>query len=115
MRWFAARLSIAVYDTNREIMAENSRKQANLEWRYPWRYSKEKPMSITGADFLAQSIKDKIRIAKERASNALTRADNAFGKFDGACSQVETVSSQIEQEADGLLAELGQISNGGPA
>jgi hypothetical protein len=72
-------------------------------------------MSITGGDFLAQSVRDRIKVAKERATNALTRVDSAFGKFDGACGQAEGVAVQVEREADNLLAELGQITNGGPA
>ena len=71
-------------------------------------------MSITGADFLGKVAKDKIAAAKQKITNAVTELDNAFGKIDGAAEHAERVAQQVSSEADGLLADLGQLTNGGP-
>jgi predicted nucleic acid-binding Zn-ribbon protein len=72
-------------------------------------------MSITGAHVLSASIKDKIQAAKDRIAKTNTNTDAALAKFNNAADVADQVSKSIETEADDLMAELGQFTNGGPA
>ncbi len=75
----------------------------------------EKSMSITGAHTLSASIKEKIQAAKDRMAKSTEGADAALKKFNSAVDTADSVSKSIETEADELLKELGQFTNGGPA
>lgn len=68
-------------------------------------------MSITGADFLAASIRDRVSAAKMRVIQATETTANAIAKIDGAAEHAERFARQVESEADGLMAEIGQLSN----
>ena len=72
-------------------------------------------MSITGANNLAGSIKDKIAAAKARVANVTQNTDLALAKLHEAADAADQVNKSIEAEAAGLLAELGQFTNGAPA
>lgn len=72
-------------------------------------------MSITGATHLADSIKAKIQAAKDRMAQATTNTDAALTKLNTAADAADQVSSSIAKEADDLMAQIGQFSNGGPA
>lgn len=74
-----------------------------------------RPMSITGAHTLSASIKDKIQAAKDRMAQSSAKTDNALKKFHNAVDVADNVSQSIETEADDLMKELGQFTNGGPA
>ena len=72
-------------------------------------------MSITGAANLSASIRDKITAAKARMANVTANTDMALTKLHSAADAADQVNKSIEAEADQLLAEIGQFSNGGPA
>jgi hypothetical protein len=75
----------------------------------------EKPsMSITGAANLAGTIKDRINAAKAKVAQVSQNTDQALAKLNDAADTGDRIAKQIEAEADGLLAEIGQFSNGGP-
>jgi hypothetical protein len=99
MDWFAARLSIAVYDTNREHRATQN---------------KDGPMSITGASHLSTSIRDMIAQAKSRVADAHSKIGDAVDNLGSAAGQAEKIAAAINAEADDLLASAGQYTNGGP-
>lgn len=151
--WFAARLSIAVYDTNRttpemsfrelktrfpeltglsyaangnqilhtadrtlEVGPMASDDEIGVALQNPFvRTENTKIMSITGATHLADSIKAKIQAAKDRMAQATTNTDAALTKLNTAADAADQVSSSIAKEADDLMAQIGQFSNGGPA
>jgi hypothetical protein len=75
----------------------------------------EKPMSITGAHTLSASIKEKIQAAKDRMAKSTEGTEAALKKFNSAVDVADSVSKSIETEADELMKELGQFTNGGPA
>jgi hypothetical protein len=71
-------------------------------------------MSITGAANLAGTIKDRINAAKAKVAQVSQNTDNALAKLNDAADTGDRIAKQIVAEADGLLAEIGQFSNGGP-
>lgn len=74
------------------------------------------PMSgITGASHLADSIKARIQAAKDRMANATSNADMAVNKLNAAADASDQLSNSISKEADDLMAQIGQFSNGSPA
>jgi hypothetical protein len=75
----------------------------------------ENPMSITGAANLAGTIKDRINAAKAKVAQVTQNTDNALAKLNDAADTGDRIAKQIETEADELLREIGQFSNGGPA
>lgn len=103
MEWFAARLSLAVYDTNREFRSKLNRHQ-----------QLDSPMSLTGASQLSASIKERVAAAKKRVAQVNLGADAALTKLHSAADAAERIAVTIEKEADALLSEIGQYSNGGP-
>jgi hypothetical protein len=155
--WFAARLSIAIYDINQggpemlihemrealkdipglenliieyepsghqllhidgktlEVGPMASNAEIRLALQNPFIRTENTTMSITGASFLADSIKAKIQAAKDRVAKSTAGTDAALAKLNSAADHADQVSKSIEAEADALTAELGQFSNGGPA
>lgn len=71
-------------------------------------------MSITGASQLSASIKERIAAAKKRVAQVHSSADTALSKLYSAADTAERIAVTIEKEADALLSEIGQYSNGGP-
>ena len=71
-------------------------------------------MSITDAGKLAGTIKDRINAAKVRIAQVSANTDGALAKLNDAADTGDKIAKQIEKEADDLLAEIGQFSNGGP-
>ncbi len=120
----AATESLVLSQVQRELDAETyyqNRKLAMSEGRLwvgelprPKIVEHRKPMSITGSTHLAASIKDKINAAKARAQKATEGSEAALAKFNSAMDQAEAVNQSIEAEADDLVAQLGQFTNGGP-
>jgi hypothetical protein len=96
MRWYAARrdLSAALLQLSRE--------------------TKVNRMSLTGASQLSSSIKDMIEQAKARVAAAHQSVGGAVSNINDAARTAENVAKTINAEADALLADLGQLSNGGP-
>jgi hypothetical protein len=80
----------------------------------PVNLTENRPMSITGANYLAGSIKQKIQAAKDRIANVHAATDAALTKMNAAADTGDQIAKAIDDEATGLLAELGQFSNGGP-
>jgi hypothetical protein len=74
-----------------------------------------KPMSITGAAALAGTIKDRINAAKAKVAQVTQNTDNALAKLNDAADTGDKIAKQIEAEADDLLSQIGQFTNGGPA
>lgn len=79
------------------------------------RITESPAMSITGANYLAGSIKERIAAAKAKVGEVTANADTALAKLNSAADAADQVNKAIEAEADSLLAEIGQVSNGGPA
>ena len=74
----------------------------------------EQNMSITGAANLAGTIKSRIDAAKQRIASVAANTDGALAKLNDAADTGDKIAKQIEAEADDLLAQIGQFSNGGP-
>lgn len=157
--WFAARLSIAVYDTIQdehnamslfelkqalkdipgiedltigyaeggnqvlhlgnfacEVGPMASNEEIRVALQNPFIKTENTHMSsITGATHLADSIKAKIQAAKDRMASATTNTDAALAKLNTAADAADQVSNSIAKEADDLMAQIGQFSNGAPA
>jgi hypothetical protein len=73
-----------------------------------------KMSSITGAANLAGTIKDRINAAKAKVAQVSQNTDNALAKLNDAADTGDRIAKQIETEADELLAQIGQFTNGGP-
>jgi hypothetical protein len=87
--WFAARLMIAVYDTN-----------------------KEHRMSVQ-----VQALTEVVRQAKlaiATASTAAVRMSNSATRVSDRVAQVEGMIKELDAAEAELGAALGQMSNGGP-
>jgi len=78
------------------------------------RQTAEKPMSITDAGKLAGTIKDRINAAKTRIAQVSANTDGALAKLNDAADTGDKIAKQIETEAEDLLAQIGQFTNGGP-
>lgn len=72
-------------------------------------------MSITDAGKLAGTIKDRINAAKTRIAQVSANTDGALAKLNDAADTGDKIAKQIEAEAEDLLAQIGQFTNGGPA
>lgn len=68
-------------------------------------------MSITGAAFLAGTIKDRINAAKAKVEQVSQNTDSALVKLNEAADKGDRIAKQIEAEAADLQAQLGQWSN----
>ena len=68
-------------------------------------------MSITGASYLAQTIKDKIEAAKARVVASTEKTDAALTKLISAADHADGIATTIENEANDLTAFVGQFSN----
>jgi hypothetical protein len=87
--WFAARLMIAVYDTNKEYR-----------------------MSVQ-----VQALTEVVRQAKlaiATASTAAVRMSNSAARVVDRVAQVEGMIKELDSAEAELGAALGQMSNGGP-
>jgi hypothetical protein len=80
----------------------------------PVTFTETKPMNVTGAGYLAGSIKQKIQAAKDRIAKVHATTDAALAKMNAAADTGDQIAKAIDDEANGLLAELGQFSNGAP-
>lgn len=89
--WFAARLSIAVYDTNRE-------------------YRRKMAAEVKG---LAETVRQ-AKQAIARASSVAQRVNNSAASLAGTMQQVEEMTKQLDSANAELTAALGTITNGGP-
>jgi hypothetical protein len=102
-------ITLGAYATDEQIAAEINRVRS----RPP--PLPETNMSITGAANLAGTIKDRINAAKAKVAQVTQNTDNALAKLNDAADTGDRIAKQIETEADELLREIGQFSNGGPA
>ena len=100
-------ITLGAYATDEQIAAEINRVRPPP--------LPEKTMSITGAANLAGTIKDRINAAKAKVAQVTQNTDNALAKLNDAADTGDRIAKQIEAEADDLLAQIGQFSNGGPA
>jgi hypothetical protein len=80
----------------------------------PVNITEAKPMSITGAAYIAGSIKAKIEAAKARVAQVGANIDAGVTKLNSIADQGDQIAKTINAEADALSAELGQFSNGAP-
>lgn len=67
-------------------------------------------MSITGVT----GLKAKFEAAKQRAATIAAKADAAVKSYNDAGDIAESAISQLEADAQALLAEVKDSSNGGP-
>ena len=74
----------------------------------------EECVSITGASYLAQSIKDRVAKAKRAVEDAQGRVTAAVEQIDGAADSANAMATAIEQEAAELNAQMAQLTNGPP-
>ena len=93
-RWFGARLSIAVYDTNREYPREEA----------------EMPVEVRSLAETVRRTKDAIRHASDMAARMQRSAEN----LTGTLSQVDDLTDELESANAELQAAVGTLSNGGP-
>ena len=70
--------------------------------------------TITGASQLAGTIKDRINAAKAKVGTVTANADAALAKLNSAADTADQVNQAISKEADDLMAQIGQFTNGGP-
>lgn len=87
--WFARRLRIAVYDTNREYR-----------------------MSVE-----VKGLAETVRRAKEaigKASTAAVRMESSANRVSDRVAQVENMIKQLDAAEADLGAAVGALSNGGP-
>jgi hypothetical protein len=92
LHWFAARLSIAVYDTNRE-------------WR-----RKRMSVEVKGLADIVREAKDAIRTASNAASGMRASAK----ELTSTVAQVVDMQRQLDSANADLKAAVGAMSNGGP-
>lgn len=74
---------------------------------------KEEPMSVTGAGYVAGSLADRLRAVRSKIEQGSARMDAALSKMDQAASAHSALADTVAGEADALLAEVGQFTNGG--
>src|ERR1700738_1087143 len=91
LQWFAARLSIAVYDTNREHRLK---------------------MSVQ-IDGLTDMVKFVQSVASQ-ASEAAARLQVSGSRVDDKLSMVNELVAQVDKADAALGAALGVMTNGGP-
>lgn len=90
--WYAARLSIAVYDTNQE-----------------W---KGKKMAVQ-----VKGLADTVRQAKQaiaKASDVAVRVNDSANQLVSTMAAVEAMTSELDRANADLQGALGTITNGGP-
>lgn len=75
---------------------------------------KEAPMTVTGAGYAAGSLSSKLRAIRDKISAGSSKMDAALEKMDQAAEAHNSLADTVAGEADALLAELGQFTNGAP-
>jgi cbb3-type cytochrome oxidase cytochrome c subunit len=93
-KWLAARLSIAVHDTNNE------------------QRKREHQMSLE-----VKGLADTIRQAKtaiSKASDAAARMNASAGRLTTTLAQVEDMTNQLDSANADLQGAVATLSNGGP-
>jgi hypothetical protein len=75
----------------------------------------EKPMSVTGAKFLAEQIRNQLAEAKAQLTQAGEEMTGAVTELKGVADQATKQVQDIKAETADLKAALGLNSNGGPA
>ncbi|WP_338688935.1 hypothetical protein V5279_25115 [Bradyrhizobium sp. 26S5] len=74
---------------------------------------KEKTMSVTGADYAGGSLSTRLRAIRQKVENTSTKMDAALTKMEQAADAHDQLATTVEGEADALMREVGQFSNGG--
>ena len=88
-----------------EHVREQNRKDAETE----------SDVSITGASYLAETVRDRIARAKKSIADANERVMSAADQIGTAADGAQAVAAAIEQEAADLQAQLAQLTNGPPS
>ena len=68
-------------------------------------------MSVTGAAHVGSSLKDMLNQRKQKISAAHDKLNNSFGKLDQATAALDSLGDDVSNEADDLLATIGQFKN----
>jgi hypothetical protein len=74
----------------------------------------ETSMSITGANYLGQTVRDRVTAAKAKIAQTHERMTGAMDELDRSTAHVEKVAAAIEKEAADLTATAAQFTNGPP-
>ena len=149
--WYAARLAIAVYETQRlnpemamwelkqafpglqtistapngnqifhfpdrdlEVgpMASNDEIAAALA--NPWIRTENTRMSVTGAKFLAEQIRNQLASTKAQLAQAGNEMSAAMTELQATADEATKQVKEVQAETADLKAALGLSSNGGP-
>lgn len=73
-----------------------------------------KPMALTNASLLSETIKTRLSAAKDRIANATDKVGGAMDRLERVAGEADKVVSQIEREASELEQSLGQFTNFAP-
>lgn len=73
-----------------------------------------KPMALTNASLLSDTIKTRLSAAKERIAGATEKVGGAMDKLERVAGEADKVVTQIEREATELEQSLGQFTNFAP-
>ncbi len=68
----------------------------------------------TGLRDALSVLKDKMAAAREKSLQATEKAAEAFDKQEKATSALNQYAAEVTKEADDVMAELGQFTNGAP-
>ena len=77
--------------------------------------SKGTPMSVTGAGYAGGSLSQRLRAIRQKVEAGSAKMDGALSKMEQAADAHNQLADTVEGEADALLAEIGQFTNGGVA
>ena len=73
------------------------------------------PMSVTGAGYAGGSLSQRLRAIRQKVEAGSAKMDGALSKMEQAADAHSQLADTVEGEADALLAEIGQFTNGGVA
>lgn len=71
------------------------------------------PMSVTGAGHAGGSLSQRLRAIRQKVEAGSAKMDGALSKMEQAADAHNQLADTVEGEADALLAEIGQFTNGG--
>ncbi|WP_156928751.1 hypothetical protein [Bradyrhizobium sp. th.b2] len=74
---------------------------------------KEETMSVTGAGYAGGSFSTRLRAIRQKVENTSTKMDAALTRMEQAADAHDQLATAVEGDADRLLADIGQFTNGG--
>lgn len=111
-------LALAVYHINRKWRMNDAYVNTHIPpIIYADKASHEEPKTMTtlGGKDVASMLKGRMAASRAKASQVQTDIVAALDKFDSTLAVGADIAKTASDEADAMMAEFGQISNGGPA